>query len=587
MASAHPLPSQSPLRSGTTGSGKSSSELHAVRRRQESRLRNLDSQFTTWRTHFRELAKFHLPRRISYLDVNERSRKNDGSRFNSVLVDNTSTKAARVLGAGMTSGLTSPARPWFRLTIADPELSARSDVREWLDQVQTQMYAVFSGSNFYTVLPRMYVESSIFGTSSMVMESHPTDIIWCRSFPIGSYRLATDSRGIPNAIYRRIGRTAEQLKEEFGEDKMSDVAKQMLETNPDDYIDVIHAIEPNRNEIDYVDEEMEYVSCWWEANNDEHAFLRCGGYRTNPLLVARWDALPDDSYGSDNPGMDCLGDIKALQLLQRRKEEAIDKLVKPPLKAPKFMENERVSLLPGDVTFLDDANGGRLEPIYTVQPDVRGVLEDIVDVRNRINESYHKELFMMLTMSDRRNITAREVQERHEEKLVMLGPVLERYINEFLDPIIERTFSIMLEHPMAHLPPAPEEIQGQEMKVEYISILAQAQQAIGASGIERLWMSAASIAQYGKPEVLDKLDEDVTVDELGKMFGVPNKLIRDEDDVAEIRQMRAQQMAAQAQAEQAAMAAQTAKTASEIQQNPEDQMDQDAQSVNELLGVGI
>ena len=48
--------------------------------------------------------------------------------------------------------------------------------------------------------------------------------------------------------------------------------------------------------------------------------------------------------------MDALGDIKQLQLEQKRKAQAIDKNVNPPMIADPSMKNEPASLLPGAVT---------------------------------------------------------------------------------------------------------------------------------------------------------------------------------------------------------------------------------------------
>ncbi len=176
----------------------------------------------------------------------------------------------------------------------------------------------------------------------------------------------------------------------------------------------------------------------------------------------------------------------------------------------------------------------------------------------------------MLASSDRRQITAREVEERHEEKLLALGPVLERLHDELLSPLIDRTFAIMVRASVdfwavgepAPVPAPPRELADVDLKVELISTLAQAQRAVGLAGIERLLSLTAAVAG-AKPEVADKIDGDQIIDEAADMLGTPASVVLPDDKVAELRAGRAQATAAaQAQAG-IGQAVETAKTMSQ------------------------
>jgi hypothetical protein len=169
-------------------------------------------------------------------------------------------------------------------------------------------------------------------------------------------------------------------------------------------------------------------------------------------------------------------------------------------------------------------------------------------VRERISRAFHEDLFLLLAQSDRRQITAREVQEKHEEKLIMLGPVLERLQDELLDPLIDRTFNMALRAGI--LPPPPQELEGTELQVEYVSILAQAQRAVGLASIDRLLNTAVGFAQ-AKPGILDNIDEDAVAREYHDALGVPQRILHDEKTVEQIREQKAQQ---QRMAQAAAMA---------------------------------
>jgi hypothetical protein len=260
--------------------------------------------------------------------------------------------------------------------------------------------------------------------------------------------------------------------------------------------------------------------------------------------------------------MDALGDAKALQQLERRKLQLIDKSVNPPMKAPMAMRNMRSSLLPGDMNYLPDtASGAMFEPAMQVDP--RAIQHASAEIREheaRINAAFYADLWLLMSESDRRQITAREVDERHEEKMLQLGPVLERLQDELLDPLIDRVFNILLER--GQLPPPPEEMQGMELRVEYISIMAQAQKLLGTAAVERLASFTGSLLQ-AKPDLIDKINWDKMVDEYARMLGTKSDLVVPDETVQQLRAARAQ--AAQAQQQSAAMqqAAEGAKTLSE------------------------
>jgi len=158
--------------------------------------------------------------------------------------------------------------------------------------------------------------------------------------------------------------------------------------------------------------------------------------------------------------------------------------------------------------------------------------------------------------------TAREIQEKHEEKLLILGPVLERNQNELLDPLIDNVFEYAL---AANLfPPPPEEMQGQEINVEYVSMLAQAQKSVGIGSIDRLLGQVGGMAQFN-PAILDKLKPDEIVDAYADMLGVAPSLIMANADVAIIRKQRAEALAKQQQLQAIQQGAETMKTMSETE----------------------
>jgi len=301
-----------------------------------------------------------------------------------------------------------------------------------------------------------------------------------------------------------------------------------------------------------------YREVYWEWGQGIQTYLSCRGFHENPVIAVRWSIVGNDAYGR-GPGMDALGDIKQLQVEQKRKAQAIDKMVNPPMLADSSLRNEPATLLPGGVTFVNTTSGVGFKPIYEVKPEIEQMMKDIQECQGRVNAAFYKDLFMMISEIDTVR-SATEIDQRKEEKLIQLGPVLERFEGECLDPALERVFNIMLRGGL--LPPVPQELKGQFVRPEYISILAQAQRAAMTAGLERFAQFVGGLIAVN-PEAADNMDTDELIEEYADMLNVPAKVVRPLAEVLQIRQQRAQQQQ-QAQALQETMAAvQGAKTLSE------------------------
>jgi hypothetical protein len=525
-------------------------------------LSSLKTEQDGWVSHWKDLSENFMPRRGRALF--DQNRTNRGEKLNRKMIDPTPGLALRTLASGMMAGLTSPARPWFRLVTPDTEMMEFGPVREWLWAVENKLREIYAKSNFYNSLFICYKDLGCIGTHAQIMLEDREDVIRCYPFSPGRYYLATSSRQVVDTIFRDIPMTARQVVMEFGIDNVSERTKSLYNnvSTREQWVQVIQAIKPNTDrEYGKADNKnLPYYTCYFEADSPDadEKLLRESGFYEFPGLAPRWDlAEAEDIYGS-SPAMDVLGGSRALQLQQKRKAQAIDKHVDPPMAAHPDLKHQRTSLLPGDVTYTPFSNTGGapgFQPVYQIKPEISALLEDIQEMKSDIRSALYVDLFLMLTMSDRREITAEEVRERHEEKLLMLGPVLERLNGELLDPAIDRTFAIALRAGL--IPEPPEELQGTDLKIEYISILAQAQRLVATQGIERLTAFAGVLAQgqaaaQQPVTAFDKIDIDECIDEYGYALGVPPKLIRSDDEVVALRDAKAEAQ----QAEQMAAAAQ-------------------------------
>jgi hypothetical protein len=534
-----------------------------INRRQRilARKSALWTERSSWITHWREISDYQQPRAGRFV-VTDRNR---GDKRANHILDNTAVFGARTLAAGLMSGITSPARPWFRLEIKDKELMESGPVKTWLHDTAALLRAIFASSNTYRSLHTIYEELGLFGTGASIVLPNFNNVLHHYPLTVGEYALATNAEGEVDTLCREFQMTVAQMVEQFGKDNCSTTVRDMFSKGQyDAWVDVMHLVEPRKQrDMSKRDgKNMRFASIYLEPGKDNaDQFLSESGFQKFPVLAPRWVVTGNDVYGT-SPGMECLGDVKQLQHQQLRKGQAIDYQVNPPLQVPTKYKEAAKARLPGGVFYVDSMGPNQgVRSAFDVNLNLQHLREDIVDVRERIRSAYYADLFLMLANDNRSGITATEVAERHEEKLLMLGPVLERLHNELLSPLIDTAFDYAARAGI--LPEAPPELEGMDLSVEFISVLAQAQRAVATQGMDRLLGTVSQMAAV-KPDVLDKLNFDQIVDEYGEAYGVSPKIILPDNEVAALRQQRAAAMQAQQAAATAPQVVESAKTASEI-----------------------
>jgi hypothetical protein len=438
-----------------------------LRRHCERRLGALDRERASWFAHWRDLSDHILPRRGSFLGPV--SRADRGSKLNGKLLDSTAMLAARTLSSGLMAGLTAPARPWFRLGIGSPRLSEMPEVRLWLDDVASRMSRVFARSNLYNALAVVYEELGVFGTAAMVVTEDAKEIV--RAYPLtaGEYWLAASDRLTVNTLYRSLAMSTFQLVERFGRDAVSSQVRERYDRGEwDREVEVVHAIEPNEGrDIGKLGaHNMPFRSVWFERNGAGDTLLDVGGFEEFPAMCPRWHLICNDAYGR-SPGMEALPDARSLQRMQQRFAQALDKMVNPVLVAPPSMRGEAANHKPGGIIYVSDPTGQGYRSDYQINVPLDQFAAAIDRRQQAVRAAFYADLFLMATqLDDVRSAT--EIAERRNEKLVMLGPVLERLHDDLLEPLIGRVFQIMARAGEIPPPPSPA-LDGLKLQPEYVS----------------------------------------------------------------------------------------------------------------------
>lgn len=517
----------------------------------ETRRQLVDHRFTHMADERRSMEPLWKELRDAFLPHRGRFDKDEGDQRKRVtLLNETPVIAARTLASGLHAGLTSPARPWQKSSIQDDDLAEFGPVKEWLATVDARMMSYYAKSNLYQALPFIYGEYGTFGTMAMLPFEDDDTLIRFEPYTVGQYYLARDHRGEYNALGRKFTMTVRRMVQRFGLDRLSQETRRKwsLPASRETKIDILHIVEPAGGGWD---------SCYYEdAAKDQPGggLLKRARFNVNPILAASWEFVGTEAYAAGCPGMTARGSAKALQVDERNKGRAIERHHNPPMQGPGTLKTSGISLLPGAMNWVDvqqaAGQNGQIRPVHDFNPNITGLLDNIAKREQKINSAFYVDLFLMLTLDERnQRATAEEIRAKYDEKVLALGPTLEQ-ANAMLRRLHGFAFDVMVRRsrPIWEgvldgepiLPPPPKELEGVEIVPEFISALQQAQRAQQLQGIERFASFAGSFAKaLGK--LPEKLDVDQALDEYAAGLSVPPKIVRDDQEVAAMREAEAQQ----------------------------------------------
>ena len=539
---------------------------HEIVKDLETRRGAMEQVLSNFIPHYKELGEFIQPRRGRYT----RGEENQGGKKHNSIINSEATWSLQVARSGMHAGTMSSARPWFELATPDKDLMEFQPVKVWLSQVAGKIRQIFNDSNFYNMSPLLLGELLLFGTGCMTHVDDFEDVARFYTHTAGSYLIAQNERFQVDTLCRHhVTQTVRQMIRKFKPENCSVFVNNAWDRgNYEVTVPVVHFISPNAEfkKDSKLSKDKRFKSIYYEPGStgaDQDKLLSVKGFEEFPAYCPRWDVTEEDVYGTDCPAMTALGDIKGLQIEEKRKAQGLDKMVSPPLQGPPSLRKTTTSSLPGGLTtFQGDDKTHKLSSIYDVNLSLGEIRLDINAVEKRISRAFFVDMF--LAMSNIEGIQPRnemDITLRNEERLLMLGPVLGRLHGEFLDKLIERTFKQGMRAGI--FPPPPKELEGISLKVNYISTLAMAQRAVSTGAIERYANFGSGLAKGGWTGALDKFDADQAMDEFGIAIGVAPSVVRSDDAVAERRQAEQEAQAKAEAMETMDALTNAAKTASE------------------------
>jgi hypothetical protein len=497
-----------------------------------SKANKLASDRANWDSKWQEEYDYCLPRKNDVTTTNTPGQK----KYNH-LFDSTAMMSNELLAGTIHGILTNPAGYFFNLSSGDPKVDSNDDVRMWFQQVTRRMHEVLTNSNFHTEVHEMYLDVTSIGNSCMYAEEDPDTIIRFSTRAIREVYFEENSRGFIDTVYRKYKMDARGIIEDFGIDRVPEKVRKSFEAGKTDQFEVIHAVYPRTAaKLSKKDNRFAYISQYVLVQ--EKLTLEIRGYNELPYFSPRWNKASGETYGR-GCAEKAIPSSKTANEMRKTVLRGAQKVVDPPLQAPDDGFVMPLITRPGGLNYYRAGSQDRIEEIFN-DARIDFGFQAIDQERVQIREAFYTD---QLKLREGPQMTATEVSERVQQALRFLGPMIGRQQSEFLQPLVERVYSIL--DRKGEIPEAPAQLQGKPLRIQYSSIMAMQQRMSEVENIQRTMQNIAVFAS-ADPSILDNINGDEAFKYVARLFNFPQELIRKTDEVAAMREKRAQQQAEQA-----------------------------------------
>jgi len=516
------------------------------------RFDELKSERMPFDSLWQEIADFNLP---NAADFNRTY--GIGQKRRQYLYDNTGEHSLKIFASSIIGFLANPAARWFTLGIMNEEINRDQEVSEWLDEAGKTVLNAFNepSAKFYGHLFTSMVGIGAFGTTAMMVQEGISSQIEFTSQSVKDLFISEGHNGAINTVYRQLKFSGQQLleKESLRGWSISEKTRKAALKDPSKKFDVIHVIRPRKERVGTLGaQSLEFEGVYVEKDM-QHELIE-ESYLTFPIPVARWERTAVEPYGR-SPAMTALADVKTANSMQKSILVASEKQLNPPMQMPSDGSLGMLDTSAHAINFYNPKEG-EIKPLLSLG-NISIARDDLLAVQDAIRRAFFVDQLQIVGTPQ---MTATEVLQRQDEKGRLLAPSIGMVQAELIGPIVESTFTILLNNGV--IPPAPEILAGQDVKVLYVSPLTRAQRGGEAQSLLEFMQSVASVAEIF-PEALDRIDIDASIEELHEIGGVPARVLKSLSDAEGARVQRAEAQQQQQALEVAQQGAAAAKDASQ------------------------
>ncbi len=521
------------------------------------RFQKMEGEKATYLSLWQEIGEFCYPSQqdfTRYLSAGNKRRR--------IIFDNTAERALDTFASSMVGLLANPATKWLNFQHQDPKINDQRDVQLFIDEAQHKVLSVFNNprvkfyENFYNAIKMM----GAFGIAPLMIDKDEETIVKFRSESPKGYNFTEDFAGnIKEHFFEK------EFKLSDLQEKGWDIPQEYDKKDKDTKVTVLRHIfsNPDANEErayggDIVNKKFFAFKGVYYMKAEKRV-LHEDYFETMPIAVARWDKIAGEKW-RDSPARVALGDAKVVNAYERSAMVAIEKQINPPLVISSEAKFGKLDTSAGGVNVARGNIAGSYDLMQT-NGNLSTPFQWAELKKQQIRSAFYVDVFQSAETPD---MTATEAQIRQQEKLRGLGPKAARIQADLLDPVVSRVLFSLIAAGELEVPQSLQEV-GIKLDFAYLSPIAQAQRAIEATSILQYIQDMSIVAQID-PSIIDVIDSDMIAKEMAQIRGVPEKVLKSEEDVIALREARVQQAETQNALNSLQQGAETAKTVNEAQQ---------------------
>lgn len=438
------------------------------------------------------------------------------------LYDSTAVMAAYRMTSGIFTYLMPVGARWFEFMAQVHALNMNKDVQEWMSMATAATHKEIWRSNFQREMFVTIRSMIVFGTGVISVKRVGYEIVF-NSHHIGHMFFDENSRGEIDTVYRQIFYTVRQAVQEFKAENLSkSVLKAYNAGKLNEKFEFVHVCAPNKDfDKTKIGASAKKVKSLYICIRDK-AVVKEGGFDELPYLVARFAKVPGEIMGR-GPAIEYLPEIKMLNRMKRTFIESSEKACNPPLIAEDDGVIGQPVTEPSGMIYI--RSGAMVPTPLQTGTNVELNAELIEQQREVVREGFFYNDFQALAQY--RNMTATEVQERVEEKIVHIAPAITALQKEIFSPLITRVLRLIIDAGIIEEPP---------MSLDY-DIVYQGRLALAMSNIQTNAIEAtlAKWAPYAESGVFSNVDFDTSFRMSWLNAGAPAEGLKDYDEMMEER----------------------------------------------------
>jgi len=482
---------------------------------------------------FEECYEYALPQRESfYYEVS-------GQRRDDKIFDETAVVGVQEFASRLQSGLVPNFARWADLTAGSETPKEQRDVvNNELEEVTEYVFEILQNSNFAQEVHESFMDLAV-GTGVLVCEEGDAiNPIRFSAIPLPHVILDTgpDDR-IDHVFRERKQIRFDQLPMLYPKGNFNTELQSLIANKSDQTTTVLEIVCKNYTKIN---EEAFFHFAICMTTKSLLMQREMSGVGSNPFICFRWSKCAGEVYGR-GPLFNALSAIKTtnltVEMILENAQMAISGIYQ--MEDDGVINPDTINLVPG--TIIPKAMGSAgLQPIQAAGSfDVAQLV--LGDMRNNIKRALYND---MLGDPNRTPASATEIAERMADLSRRIGSAFGRLQVELVQPVLQRVVHILKKQGRLEVPT----INGREVKIRSVSPLAQAQANQDITAVSR-FLELANGA-FGPEAINVLINTEETAAYLAKKFGIPDNLVRDEQEREQILALMQQMQQGQAQAPQ-------------------------------------